>query len=399
MAQEQGGPRNKIKRTPQLDAYTCFHAHTNYVDFLREDISRVTILRNPMSRLRSLMNHWQQWTEKEILAGPEKPHVKEIKRQAKRLELGEFLKIDADIIDRLFHNGMTKTYVTNFPIPEHNRLKGQDLFNRAIQNLDRMDWVGITERFDESILLLCDYFSWPVPKATQRLNVRQHTKKDTAEPSQSIKDALEFDQAIYEHGVKLLDTKLADLNARFEHLITDQHDLAHCVNAENTKRWLAQADSARPTEINSTMDEPLRGIGWHEREGVDSKRVPRRTSRWTGPGTESTIECLIKPADAYRIELGIESVIDQDIYRGVTISINGQESQAIDFDRSWVSWVAGKPPRTISTVVSGQPVGDDGFCRLQIQVPKTISQEQITPGCGDKRTKGIGLCSYHIEAV
>ncbi len=400
MAQEQGVPRSELKRTPELDAYACFHAHTNYVDFLREDMSRVTILRDPRSRLQSLMNHWQQWTDKEITNGPGKDHIKNIKRQAKASTLNEFLQIDADAVRRLFHNGMAKTLVSNFPVPEHVRLKGQDLLDRALQNLDRMDWVGITERFDESILLLCDYFAWPVPNATQRLNVRQHRTKETDEPTQSIKDALEYDQVIYARGVELLDTRLDELRARFEHLVTDQHDLAYCLSAENTKRWLAQTDSARPREINCTMDEPLRGIGWHEREGVDTGRTPsRRTSRWTGPGTESTIECLIKPADAYRVELGVESVIDQDIYRGVAISINGQESQAIDFDRSWVSWISGKPPRTLSTIVSGQPVGDDGFCRLKIQVPRTISQEQISPGCTDKRAKGIGICSYHIEVM
>lgn len=400
LAKEQGVERSFITRTPELDAYTCFHAHTNYVDFLRDDLSRVTILRDPMARLNSLMNHWRQWTDKEITKGPGKDHIKDIKKQAKKLDLGDFLeKFDSNAVLRLFHNGMTKNLVSNFPVSDHLKLKDQRLVAQAISNLDRMDWVGITERFDESILLLCDYFAWPVPNATQRLNVRQHRTKETDEPTQSIKDALEYDQVIYARGVELLDTRLDELRARFEHLVTDQHDLAYCLSAENTKRWLAQTDSARPTEISRTMDEPLRGIGWHEREGVDTGRTPRRTSRWTGPGTESTIECLVKPADAYRVELGVESVIDQDIYRGVAISINGQESQAIDFDRSWVSWISGKPPRTLSTIVSGQPVGDDGFCRLKIQVPRTISQEQISPGCADKRAKGIGICSYHIEVM
>lgn len=395
LSQQQGVPKPKVTRTPELDALTCFHNHTNFVDFLREDLAKVTMLREPIARLNSLMNHWQQWTDKEIKKAPGEDHIKELKRNAKHMDLEELIAIDSGSIRRQFHNGMTKTLVSNFPVPEHVKLSDEQLLDTAMANLDSMDWVGVTERFDDSILLLCDYFSWPIPKATQRLNVRRNPSQQPDQLPQSIAHAVELDRAVYEHACALLDARYNELYARYEHLLSADQTLKECVDQHIRARWIAQSDSARPAQIISTMDQPLRGTGWHEREGIDSKR----TYRWTGPGTESTIECLIKPADGYRVDLGIEGVIDRDIYKGLAISINGHKSESIEFERSWLPLPTSTPHHRVRALVKGQPVGDDGFCQLTIHVPKTISQEQLTPGCGDKRLKGVGVCSYAVEAI
>ncbi|MGV6815424.1 MAG: hypothetical protein ACWA5W_10530, partial [Phycisphaerales bacterium] len=55
LSQQQGVPKPKVTRTPELDAFTCFHNHTNFVGFLRDDLAKVTMLREPVARLTSLM--------------------------------------------------------------------------------------------------------------------------------------------------------------------------------------------------------------------------------------------------------------------------------------------------------------------------------------------------------
>ncbi|MCA9302816.1 MAG: sulfotransferase family 2 domain-containing protein [Phycisphaerales bacterium] len=396
-AKEQGVPRPQIVRTSEIDAYTCFYAHTNYADFLRDGFARVTVLRDPMKRLRSLLNHWQTWTKQEIYRGPGSQAVKDLKYSSRNMALEELLRIEESPIIRNFHNGMAKTLVSNFPIPEHVRLRGDALLGKALHNLEhRMAWVGITERFDESLIVLCDRLGYPVPRATQRLNVRKREGySDSGAEDPAITRALEYDRVVYRRGVEILDESLAELRDRHAEQIAAGRALMGCVDDAVARRFVGLSDPARPGLVGGTMDMALRGIGWHEREGVDTKRV----YRWTGPGTEATIECLIKPADGYRVELGVVSVLGKSVLENTRFTINGVEPESVELDRKLVNLSRSQPGRTVTLRFGGRPVGDDGFCRLLIETPGVCSHAEVDPSCGDRRPKGIAVCSWSIEAV
>lgn len=396
-AREQGVPRPQIVRTAEIDSYTCFYAHTNYVDFLRNEFQRVTILRDPMKRLRSLLNHWQTWTKQEIYKGPGSAAVKDLKYSARDMTLEELLRIEESPVIRNFHNGMTKTLVSNFPIPEHVRLKGDALLEKALHNLEhKIAWVGITERFDESLIVLCDRLGYPVPRATQRLNVRKREGySDSGTEDPAITRALEYDRVVYQRGIEILDASLDELRERYERQLADGRSLTQCVDDDVAQRFVERSDAHHDELVRGTMDMALRGIGWHEREGVGTPRV----YRWTGPGTESTIECLIKASDSYLVELGVVSVLGRSVLENTKFSINGVAPDSVELDRKLINISRSRPGRTVTLRFNGRPVGDDGFCRLLIETPSVCSHAEIDPSCGDRRPKGIAVCSWSIRAL
>lgn len=393
----QGVKRSGIVRTPDIDAYSCFYAHTNFVEFLRDGFERVTVLRDPLKRIRSLLNHWQSWTKQDIYRGPGSDAVKDLKYSAREKTLEEFLSIEASPIIRNFHNGMAKTLVSNFPAREHVRLRGGALLDKAMDNLEhRIAWVGITERFDESLVVLSDRLGYPVPRATQRLNVRRREGyKDSGPEDPAITRAIEFDRLVYQRGGEILDAALAALQERHGAELAEGRTLTACVDDAVARRYVELSEPARQSTVRGTMDGALRGIGWHEREGLGTPRV----YRWTGPGTEATIECLIRPADGYRVELGVVSVLGRSVLEGTRFTINGVEPESIELDRRLINLSRSQPGRTVTLVFRGRPVGDDGFCRLRIETPSVCSHAEIDPSCGDRRPKGIAVCSWAIGAV
>ncbi|MEZ6317252.1 MAG: hypothetical protein R3B49_00665 [Phycisphaerales bacterium] len=136
------------------------------------------------------------------------------------------------------------------------------------------------------------------------------------------------------------------------------------------------------------MFEPLRGAGWHEREGLETDAP----YRWTGPAHEATAEFLIRPVDAYRVELDVVSVIRKRNLRDAVIEINGVAMR--DQRR-----VQGDGHDVIVAEVGGRPVGDDGFCRVKVWVPALTSHLSVLPGCGDKRLKGLAVSEIRVTAL
>lgn len=396
-AEEQGVNRPKIVRTSEIDSYTCFYAHTNYADFLRDGFHRVTVLRDPMKRLRSLQNHWQSWTVRDIENGPGGREVKDVKRSVKKKDLPEILRIDHGTIRRNYYNGMTKTLVSNFPVADHTRLVGDALLEKALNNLEnRIAWVGITERFDESLVVLCDRLGYPVPRATQRLNVRKRDGYNDSGPEDpAITTALEYDRVVYRRGGEILDVSLAEIRERHAGELAGGKTLTECVDDAVARRFVELSDPARAISVRGTMEMALRGIGWHEREGVGTPRV----YRWTGPGTEATIECLVKPADGYRVELGVVSVIGKSVLEKTRFTLNGVEPDSVELDRKLINLSRSQPGRSVTLVFRSRPVRDDGFCRLLIETPSVCSHAEIDPSCGDRRPKGIAVCSWSVSAI
>jgi hypothetical protein len=397
MAEKQGVARSKIVRTPEIDRFSCFYSHTNFAEFLRDTFCQVTLLRDPMKRLLSLQNHWKSWSESEIRHAPGAESLKNTKRQAKELPLARFLEIEHGVVFRNFLNGMTKTIVCNFPKNEHGKLKGEALLEKALHNLEhKIAWVGITERFDESLIVLCDRLGYPVPRATQRLNVRKREGySDSGPEDPAITRALEYDRVVYQRGIEILDASLDELRERYERQLADGRSLTQCVDDDVAQRFVERSDAHRDELVRGTMDMALRGIGWHEREGIGTPRV----YRWTGPGTESTIECLIKASDSYLVELGVVSVLGRSVLENTKFSINGVAPDSVELDRKLINISRSRPGRTVTLRFNGRPVGDDGFCRLLIETPSVCSHAEIDPSCGDRRPKGIAVCSWSIRAL
>jgi Sulfotransferase family len=90
------------------------------------------------------------------------------------------------------------------------RLPTRDDLATARRRLEEMDFVGIVERFDESVQLLCSTFGWKVP-AYESMNIAPaRTRRDSIAPDilKALMQTHELDFELYEFAKSLFSRRL-----------------------------------------------------------------------------------------------------------------------------------------------------------------------------------------------
>ncbi|MCC7260715.1 MAG: hypothetical protein IT567_06755, partial [Alphaproteobacteria bacterium] len=105
--------------------------------------------------------------------------------------------------------------LTNFTEPmifQIPRIMDEDFLEKGKKRLSGIEFVGITERFDESLRLLCDTFGWPreeQPPALNRKEERQGAEEEVSEKSLNIIRSLtEYDRRFYDFAYALFEKRL-----------------------------------------------------------------------------------------------------------------------------------------------------------------------------------------------
>ena len=89
----------------------------------------------------------------------------------------------------------------------------QSMLDRAIENMEtRFDVVGLTERFDESLLLMCAAFDWVIPYyAEENVSVgRPPRDQFDGDDLAVIAEYNQLDMQLYQYAVRRLDNEIAD---------------------------------------------------------------------------------------------------------------------------------------------------------------------------------------------
>lgn len=97
-----------------------------------------------------------------------------------------------------------------------------DLLDRARQRLDGFDVVGLTERFDESLALLCYRRGWPFPEEIHSTNINADRPRRQALAPDTLARLIELnaiDSALYESARERF---LRDFRAMLAGLVTNQ---------------------------------------------------------------------------------------------------------------------------------------------------------------------------------
>lgn len=91
---------------------------------------------------------------------------------------------------------------------------GEDLYERAVKNIENhFIWLGLTERFDESILLLSKQLNWKFWPNYLRENVSKVRKPISdidASDIDEIRKYNEFDVKLYEYAERRLDSAISE---------------------------------------------------------------------------------------------------------------------------------------------------------------------------------------------
>jgi hypothetical protein len=282
------------------------HVGLHYLERFRHRPNVLTFLRHPLDRAMSRYYFAQSFTPEQLrenyrLAGKEnltRQTATELRIAEQRLELSDFLRAEPELSQAFFTNAQTR-YLAGVP----NVGKVSELVSRACENLTRCEVVGLTERFDDSVELLCHQLGWEPFNEIRRRNVTPQRLKMNDLDEATLATLSEFlapDLALYEFGRKLFEERF-QAAANSDRLPQNRSSL-----------------SALPNAADYTLDQPIIGAGWHPRESNGTT-----WSCWTGPGTEAWLDFQPIAASQGKLRCELHHRVDFEVLQSVQVRVNG----------------------------------------------------------------------------
>lgn len=246
------------------------------------------------------------------------------------------------------------------------------LLERAIQRLDQCAFVGVQDRFDESMRLLAYTFGWLPPATSPRVNVRRSAREELSQATlDRIRELTQLDQTLYERACEQFDAQYAAID---DDAITRRH---------------ADMMSRRPRRQSQCFrfERGFIGSGWQKR-----RQVHDWSGRWTGPDVDSTLSLSLEPGESYTLRLIVGGHLRTNI-RNLVITANGH---TLKFNRKKLGnkrrWIA-----LDSKIDQGVVDESAGFVRLGLHVPEVYSPSEFDPE--DKRLLGIFVAACDVTAA
>ena len=370
-----------------LPQYRLLRGHLVYVDFRsllpQKHLVHATMLREPVAQLVSHYDYIRR-----MPTDPDYPKVKD-------MTLEEF--VQHFTIANLQRN--TQTYhiakAAQFDI-EH--LPAEEVFKIAIDSLNNFAFVGLLERFQDSLFLLSYIFGWRPIMNTRKENTGSRTSY--ADPSgiceaarlssdtlQLIKENTQLDQKLYDYASEVFRDRFTQM---IHTLIPESfpnpspQQLTAALEQHYEKRY---QDLQIPTTqtLNYRFDQPLRGSGWQRRE----EPVSGLTYRWTGSDTVSTLDLPIAITQDLTLEFRVicTNTIPPDILNSLTVTVNHTPIplQILHHDPV-MRLFQGTIPQSAYT--------DRPFIRITFQINRVIPFQ--SPRSSDTRSVGVALNEVQI---
>lgn len=160
------------------------HIYYNPPPFQARNLRYITVLRDPIERYISNYLHNRRNDDNALHA------------IARELTLEEY--IEHEHVQKVTSNNMV-SYISNMK-------KGDAGLEIAKRNLEKLDVVGLTEYFEETVFLLHYAFDWPLRYKIKFLNTNRREMKYADIPAETIariKELNKFDVALYDYGAEL----------------------------------------------------------------------------------------------------------------------------------------------------------------------------------------------------
>lgn len=189
----------------QRGQYRLIRGHMNFGlhQLLPGPATYFTVLREPVERVISYYYH--------IKRDPAHPQHK----LAKQWELKEFLKLG---VDKLMANGQTRIWSGDRPDLGYGECTTEVLALAKSNLRQYCSVVGLTERFDEALLLLKKRFGWRNIFYTRQNISKQRLTRDelSSETLEMIEYYNQFDIEFYQYGKELFEEQIHRQGKEFE---------------------------------------------------------------------------------------------------------------------------------------------------------------------------------------
>jgi hypothetical protein len=349
----------------QMKNYRLFRGHLGFIDIPKlipgKRLLNVNILREPVVRV---VSHYDY-----IRRTPTDPRYDSVKDAtleefAEKLNLGKFGK------------NMQTYRVAKVAQFDLNHCTPEEILEIAKQSLDRFAFVGILEKFQESLFLLSYIFGWKPIYNSRKENASKKPKTKaelSPETLQIIQEQTQLDRVLYEYAQEIFEQRLAEMRTSLG--ATDE-TLAQRLEEHAKQRY---AEQQIPTQDTTTYHfcQPLRGTGWHRREFP----TPDTVLRWMCD-TEATLDLPLATDQDLRIECCVFRSLSPDILQSLTLEVGGQIIPLFVLYSHGATILQGTLPRSGLTAP---------LTRLTFRVDRTATPQSINSSAKDQRQLGLAF--------
>jgi len=367
----------------------------------------MTMLRNPIDRHISGIEHQirdpdPRFEKKsvmknksilEILNHPDSPIFEDLQTR----QIG----IDTDILS------ITKSWeqkdLANFKYPKviqmaSKKVSRVKLLEDAKKRLADFEFVGISERFDDSMSLLFFTFGWRPIHNIWKLNVASKKIRNTDLPKETINRILEanqLDSELYEFGKEIFENRL---NKMMEYLNEHYYESKYSKFSSQKslllmleKHYEKQIADSRQTpvkKIDYDFQQKLFGSGWYYREIFPETKM---AFRWTGPETTSTIDFPLLIPVNYLIQFRLVRYVSPEILDSLKVKINDRPIEIKQISKKFGKILfEGKISKSdLKTTTS--------YTRISFELSNTINPHLIDPS--DQTNRAIGIAIDRIKII
>ncbi|MBD1851582.1 sulfotransferase family 2 domain-containing protein [Leptolyngbya sp. FACHB-711] len=370
----------------QLKDYRLFRGHLGFINIPEllpgKEVVNVTILREPIARV---ISHYEY-----IRRMPGDPHY----RAVKDMTLAEFAqKLTA---------GKVGKNIQTYHVAKAMRFKLDDLTPEetlalAKESLDNFAFVGLVERFQDSLFLLSYILGWKPILNSRKENAAKKKKSFDEIPAETLEIIREnslLDLELYHYAQEIFETRFNEMVQQLISQFGTAADQAETISSDRLKELLELHYEQRYRDLDRTpsstllydFGQALRGMGWQRRECPPSGPP---AYRWTGPGTVSTLDLpqIAPPNGNCLLEFRViaTQATAPDILDSLSVLVNQNPVRlnTLHSDRG---------VKLLQAVVAPEMLKSERpFTEVKFEVDRVTSLNAVNPLDPDTRQVGVAL--------
>jgi hypothetical protein len=354
-----------------LAKYRLFRGHFFYEigDLLPRKPVYITMLRNPIARVVSGYEFMRRIT-------PTRAEAMTNHLKAQRMTLKEYV---TDPENPSMSNSQTRHLSSS-----KYKDDPQGWLELAKERLaQEIAFVGLVEKFEDSMALLSYTFGWNPVAEYQNLMVAPKRPKKELEPE--VQDAIAtrnaLDLELYAYAQDLFESRYAQMQTSLD---KPELPLGDRLEYHYRQRY-AELKLPAASTLDFNFRQSISGSGWHLREGKDS------AFRWMGPGTIATLDFPLACDGDRVIGLEVVDAIAPDILPSLTLRVNDHLIPlGVVYAHNNAAILRGEVP--------GAALGTDApFTRLTFAIDRTVSPQSLDPESSDQRPLGLAFSRILIS--
>lgn len=297
-----------------LSGFRYFGGHLSLLPLalLPEPPAIVTVVRNPLTHMRSYFEHTR------LLVADE--HA-----EPWRTSFAEWLSREDT---RVVSENLQARQLAG-SVDAIDRYDDDELFDRAVATLNRCLWFSITERLDSSVSSLAAALGWPAPTNLRRSNVSPGARPPTTEEREPIRRRTRVDARLYEYAAR-------------------HAAMPHRPSRRPFARQLRRMSEALRAPLVVDLDHPFWGEGWvapmawWHPDQPSLAHLGDRAARWLAFDEPAYVDLPVRLRRGDHIEaFAVATVSVPSSLDRLEVAVNGRVAERVD--------VQHRPPHMVLT--------------------------------------------------